>query len=262
MIPGPGGELRVRVYTPAAATPPLPALLYFHGGGFVAGGVDTHDAWTAWIADEVGTVVISVDYRLAPENPFPAAPEDAYAALEWTAAHAAELGVDPARIAAGGDSAGGNLAAVLALLTRDRGGPPLRFQYLDVPVTDDRMGTPSMRAFDDTPVWNRPANELMWRHYLGDGVRPGGPGVSPYAAPIRAADLSGLPPAFVATAEYDPLRDEGIEYAGRLLAAGVHTELRVYPRVPHGVVLLGGGFPVVRRIAEDHFAALRRALLP
>jgi acetyl esterase len=252
---GAAGGVPVRVFRPRAEGP-LPAIVYLHGGGFVSGELDYFGVRCLRLADLVPAVVVAVDYRLAPEHPYPAALDDTYATLEWLAGAAGELGVDPDRIAAAGDSAGGNLATALALLTRDRGGPPLRFQFLDVPVTDDRLATPSMRAFTDTPMWNRPDAVLSWRYYLGgDGIAP------PYAAPIRAADLSGLPPAFVAVCEFDPLRDEGIAYAQRLVQDGVPTELHLYPGAFHGAAIIAD-VALTRRMNADMIAALRRALHP
>lgn len=259
-IPGPDGapEVAVRVYTPAEQPGPLGALVYIHGGGFAIGDLDTAEMSALHIADEVGVVVVAMDYRLAPEHPFPAGLEDCYAALEWTAKNATELGVDPARIGVGGDSAGGGLAAATALLARDRGGPALAFQLLNIPELDDRLDTPSMRAYTDTPMWNRPNAILSWDYYLGEGKR-GTDGVSPYAAPARATDLSGLPTAFVAVCEFDPLRDEGLDYAQRLVQAGVATELHLYPGTFHG-----SGFvteaAVTLRMKRDLIDALRRAL--
>lgn len=248
----PGG-VPVRLYRPRVEGP-LPSVIYLHGGGFVSGRLDFFDVRCLRLADQIPAVVVAVDYRLAPEHPYPAALDDTYATLEWLASAAGELGVDPARIAAAGDSAGGNLATALALLTRDRGGPPLCFQFLDVPVTDDRLATPSMRAFTDTPMWNRVNAELSWRYYLGgDGE------ASPYAAPMRAADLSGLPPAFVTVCEFDPLRDEGIAYAQRLVQFGVPTELHLYPGAFHGAAIVAD-VAVTRRMNADMVAALRRAL--
>jgi acetyl esterase len=207
----------------------LPAAIFnVHGGGFIIGNLDIDHANNLRYTREIGVVVVSVDYRLAPEAPYPAGLEDCYAALVWTAKNAAELGVDPARIAIHGGSAGGGLCAALALLARDRGGPAIAFQYLGVPELDDRLGTPSMRAFVDTPMWNKPRAEISWDCYLGPGVR-GGADVPVYAAPARATDLAGLPPAYVSVMEFDPLRDEGIAYAQALLAAGVTTELHLFP---------------------------------
>jgi acetyl esterase/lipase len=248
----------VRIFTPAGAGGRLPGLLYIHGGGFVLGSVDASHDDALCIAAEVGAVVLSVEYRLAPEHPFPAGLEDCYAALTWTAANAADLGIDPGRLAVGGESAGGGLSAATALLARDRGGPALCFQLLGIPELDDRLDTPSMRAFHDTPIWNRPNAELSWDYYLGEGVR-GTAGVSPYAAPARAEDLTGLPPAYVTTCEFDPLRDEGLAYALRLVQAGVGTEVHHYPGTFHGSGLIPDA-AVSRRMAADRLGVLRRAL--
>ncbi|MGI5321420.1 alpha/beta hydrolase [Actinomadura nitritigenes] len=259
-VPGPAGapEVPVRIFTPAGAGGRLPGLLYIHGGGFVLGSVDAFHDDALCIAAEVGAVVLSVEYRLAPEHPFPAGLEDCYAALTWTAANAADLGIDPGRLAVGGESAGGGLSAATALLARDRGGPALCFQLLGIPELDDRLDTPSMRAFADTPIWNRPNAELSWDYYLGEGVR-GTAGVSPYAAPARAEDLTGLPPAYVTTCEFDPLRDEGLAYALRLVQAGVGTEVHHYPGTFHGSGLIPDA-AVSRRMAADRLGVLRRAL--
>jgi acetyl esterase/lipase len=199
---------------------------------------------------------VSVEYRLAPEHPFPAGVEDCYAALSWTAANAAALGVDARRIAVAGQSAGGGLAAATALLARDRGGPALCFQLLEIPELDDRLDTPSMLAFDDTPLWNRPSAVWSWKHYLGPDH---GGEVSPYAAPARAQDVSGLPPAYVSTMELDPLRDEGILYALRMLQAGVPVELHSYPGTFHGSALIPAA-AVSQRNAREVLDALRRAI--
>ncbi|MBP2477519.1 acetyl esterase/lipase [Crossiella equi] len=259
-VPGPEGapDVPVRVYTPDNEPGPKPAVLRIHGGGFVMGNLDMDAAISLTLADEVGAVVVSVDYRLAPEHPFPAAPEDCYAALVWLAKNAAELGVDPARVAVAGDSAGGGLAASVALLARDRGGPGLVLQVLNIPELDDRLTSPSMTAFTDTPMWNRPSAVISWDSYLGEGVRGTGD-VSPYAAPARATDLSGLPPAFVATCEFDPLRDEGLDYGARLVQAGVPTELHLYPGTFHGSSFLAE-VAVTQRMRRDLVDAVRRAL--
>lgn len=260
-IPGPSAapDIPVRVYAPSGRDSLLPGLLYIHGGGFVMGSVGGFDAEATRISAEVGAVVVSVEYRLAPENPFPAGLDDCYAALTWVAAHAGELGIDPERLGVGGESAGGGLSAAVALLARDRGGPRLCFQYLGIPELDDRLGTPSMLAFDDTPVISRPYVELSWDYYLGKGKR-GGPDVSPYAAPARAQDLSGLPPAYVTACEFDPLRDEGITYAQRLQQAGVPTELHLYPGTFHGSTPYVPDTAVSRRMVTDQLGALRRGL--
>jgi acetyl esterase/lipase len=248
----------VRVYAPEGADrDPLPGVLYLHGGGFSVGDLDSEHNGAARIAAEVQTVVVSVDYRLAPEHPFPAGLDDCYAALVWMAAHVDELGVDPDRLAVRGASAGGGLAAAVALLARDRGGPTLRFQALAIPELDDRLETPSMTEFVDTPMWTRARAENSWRQYLG--TEPGAPDVSPYAAPARAEDLSRLPAAYISVCEFDPLRDEGITYAHRLVQAGVHTELHLYPGTFHGSTQFAE-VDVSRRMQADDLGALRRAL--
>jgi acetyl esterase len=244
----------VRIYAPAGRTGPLPGVLCLHSGGFVAGGLDTVDVSARQIADGVGAVVVSADYQLAPEHPFPAGLEDCYAVLEWIAKNAAELGIDPARVGVYGESAGGGLAAALTLLTRDRGGPGLRFQHLEAPELDDRLDTPSMRSFTDTPVWHLANARASWRHYLASAAD-----VSPYAAPARAEDLSGLPQARISVSEFDPLRDEGIHYAHRLIQSGVPTELHTYPGTFHCAFVVPGT-AVTERMLADRVTALRRGL--
>ena len=258
-VPGPSDapDVPVRIYAPANREGAVPGLLYLHGGGFVVGDLDTFHMPLLRLVDELGIVIVSVDYRLAPEHPFPAPIEDCYAALAWVGAKAAELGIDPARLGVAGESAGGGLAAAVALLARDRGGPALSFQYLGIPELDDRLDTPSMQAYVDTPLWNRPNAIFSWTSYLG--AEPGGADVSPYAAPARATDLTGLPPAVVTTCQFDPLRDEGITYAQRLMQAGVNTELHHYPGTFHGSALVQTA-AVSRRMFDDEVAALRRGL--
>jgi acetyl esterase len=261
-VPGPPGgpEVPVRVYTPAAGgASDLPGLVYFHGGGFVTGSIELFHPDTLRIAAEAGVVVVSVDYRLAPEHPFPAPLEDCYAALSWVAGNAPELRIDPARLGVAGESAGGCLAAAVTLLARDRGAPRLCFQYLAVPALDDRLDTPSMMSFQDTPLWNRPNAVYSWACYLGDAGPPGGPDVAAYAAPARTADLAGLPPAYVTVCEFDPVRDEGISYAQRLLHAGVSTELHHYPRTFHGWSMITAA-SITQRMLADQRGALRRGL--
>jgi acetyl esterase len=228
-IAGPGGALRVRVYGPDDRTG-RPVLVYFFGGGWTLGSLDTCDAVCRALTNAVGCVTVSVGYRLAPEHPFPAAVEDCAAGVRWAAAHAADLGGDPDRLAVAGDSAGGNLAAAVSLLGRDRGGPPLRHQLLIYPNTDHRADTASLRASTDLLLFNRWSVDWYWGHYLADAAD----GENPLASPLRAPDLSGLPAATVLTAEYDPLRDEGERYAERLRAAGVPVEARRYAGMPHG----------------------------
>ncbi|HEV7470769.1 MAG TPA: alpha/beta hydrolase [Pseudonocardia sp.] len=258
-VPGPAGapDVTLRIYRPDEVTGPI-GIYDVHGGGFILGDIDASHAGNVALARAVGAVVVTVEYRLAPEAPFPAPLEDAYAGLVWFAEHAADYGVEPARIAIHGISAGGGLCAGLALLARDRGGPAIAFQYLGVPEVDDRLTTPSMTAFTDTPIWNRPNAIVSWDSYLGEGV-PGSADVSPYAAPARATDLSGLPPAYVSTMAFDPLRDEGIAYGLALLAAGVPVELHLFPGTFHGSTLIEGAAISQREITE-RVAVLRRAL--
>ncbi|MEV6483041.1 alpha/beta hydrolase [Streptomyces sp. NPDC051576] len=251
-------QIPVRVYRPAEPEGDLPGLLFLHGGGFVLGSVAAADADARRLAAEAGVVVVSVEYRLAPEHRYPAAVEDCYAALVWAAKNAAELGLDSDRLAVFGESAGGGLAAAVTLLARDRGGPPLRFQFLCTPELDDRLATPSMLAYADTPGWNLPAAELSWDHYLGEGVR-GGDDVPCYAAPARAEDLSGLPPTYITVCQFDPLRDEGIAYAQRLAQAGVLTELHLHPGTFHGSHQ-GNDATVTRRMLAEQVEALRAGL--
>ncbi|MFF3665663.1 alpha/beta hydrolase [Microtetraspora malaysiensis] len=243
-------DVAVRIYRPRQAQG---AIVWLHGGGMVFGDLDTEHPWAARIADGSGAVVISVDYRRAPEHRFPAALDDAYAVLSWTAERAAELGIDPERIAVGGHSAGAGLAAAVALRARAEQGPPIRFQLLNEPGLDDRQETWSQLHFTDTPWHDRDKITTAWRHYLGSAP------ATPYAAPARAADLSGLPPAYIATAEFDPVRDEGIGYALRLLQAGVSVELHQWPGTFHGSQAILSAEVSQRQIA-DLAAALRRAL--
>jgi acetyl esterase/lipase len=259
LVPGPQGapDVRLRIFTPDRTTAPA-AIYDVHGGGFIIGSIDIFDGQNARLARELGVVVVTVDYRLAPEHPYPAPLEDCYAGLVWTAENAGALGVDPARIAVHGESAGGGLCAALALLARDRGGPRIAFQYLGVPELDDRLDTPSMQAFTDTPIWNLPNAILSWDSYLGPGTR-GTPDVPAYAAPARATDLAGLPPAYVSVMEFDPLRDEGIAYAQALMQAGVSVELHAFPGTFHGSAIVEQA-AVSRREAEESLVVLRRGL--
>lgn len=257
-----GTDVPVRVYTPEpAGRGDRGAVLFLHSGGFVVGSVAVADAWTRAMAVELDAVVVSVDYRLAPEHPYPAALEDAWTALEWTVKQVDQLGIDPMRIAVAGESAGAGLATALAMLARDWGGPAICFQSLAIPALDDRMSTRSMQQFVDTPMWNRPNAELSWKAYLRGVAEPGSPDVPDLAAPARRADLRGLPPAFVSVAEFDPLRDEGLDYALRLVRAGVPTEVHLYPGTFHGsrsVEHTG----VSKRMTADLLSTLGRALAP
>ncbi len=256
-LPGPAGPLPVRVYASAGAGPaPLPALVYFHGGGFVLCNLDSHDGTCRSLANAAGCAVVSVDYRLAPEHRFPAAPEDCYAATRFVAENAAAFGVDPRRLAIGGDSAGGNLTAVVALMARDRGGPELRFQLLIYPVTDCAFDTPSYRENGEGYFLTAQQMRWFWEHYLARAAQA----ADPYASPLRAEKLEGLPPGLVITAEYDPLRDEGEAYAARLREAGVAVTLSRYDGMIHGFFGMGAAIERARAAVAEAGAALRTAL--
>jgi acetyl esterase/lipase len=258
--PGPKGgpDVFVRIYQPMDRPAALPALLWIHGGGYVLGSVERDDLLAKHLAKVGQCVVASVEYRLAPEHPFPAPVEDCYAALKWLAAHSAEFGVNKSRIAIGGASAGGGLAAGLALLTRDRAEVELAFQLLIYPMIDDRNIAPASATVPDTFVWTRENNLMGWRAYLGR--EPGGADVSPYAAAARGTDLKGLPPAYIPVGDLDLFVDENITYAQRLLAAGVPTELHVYPGAFHGFNGFVPGAEVSRRFNGDRDNALKRML--
>ena len=258
-IPGPAGELPVRLYRPASAPADalLPALVYAHGGGWVFGNLDSHDVLCAQLALEAGIAVFHVDYRLAPEARFPGAFDDVVAALQWVAANGASVGIDPTRLAIGGDSAGGNLAAAVALWARDNGGPKLLMQLLAYPVTDAVARTESYRHFEDGYGLNAVTMEWFFDHYTPEKANRGDWRVSP----LRAASLAGLPPALVVTAGYDPLRDEGRAYAWRLQQEGTQADLVEFGGMLHGFLrspmLLHGA----RRGTTLCAAALREALV-
>jgi acetyl esterase/lipase len=259
-VPGPQGDpdVRVRVYQPKDQPSTLPALYWIHGGGYVMGDIDQDDRLMMQLVKRIGCVAVSVDYRLAPEHPFPAPVEDCYAGLKWLFRHAGELGVEPSRIAIGGASGGGGLCAGLALLIRDRGEMKVALQLLIYPMIDDRNVTPASYAITDPRMWNRESNRLGWKAYLGrDG---GGADVSPYAAAARATDLSNLPPAYIPVGALDLFVDENIEYAQRLIQAGVPTELHVYPGAFHGFDLFAPSAAVSKQFKADRDSALRRAL--
>jgi acetyl esterase/lipase len=259
-VPGPpdAPAITLRIYRPLAGEGQLPGFYWIHGGGMILGNISQDDAACATYAEQLDCVVVSVEYRLAPEHPHPAPVEDCYAGLRWMAEHAAELGIDPQRIAVGGASAGGGLAAATALLARDRSGPEIAFQCLIYPMLDDRNETPSSREFDGIPTWGRTANITGWKALLGDAV--GTAEVSPHAAPARAADLSRLPPALIQVGELEVFRDEDIAYATRMLQAGVPVELHVYPGAFHGWDSAAPSAGVSRRMIADRMGALRRAL--
>jgi acetyl esterase/lipase len=256
-IPGKDGapDIPIRIYMPRVRPSAGPAFVNFHGGGFIMGDLESEHAKCLQMAAHAGCVSIGVDYRLAPEHPFPAGLEDCYQALVWANEHAAELGVDPSRIAIGGSSAGGNLTACVALMSRDKGGPQAALQMLFYPVIDDLCKTESMINGGDCHIWNTQNSLDMWDQYLGKDRQE----ISPYAAPSRATNLEGLPAAYVITCEHDPLRDEAILYAMRLMDAGVPVELCNYPGTVHG---FDGLIPsqVSARAVGDAIGALTRAI--
>ncbi len=243
-------DVPVRIYRPQRAQG---AIVWLHGGGFVMGDLETEHPWAVRVAHGSSAVVISVGYRRAPEHRFPAAVNDSYAVLSWAAEHAAELGIDPERVAIGGHAAGAGLAAAVALRARDQQGPPIRFQLLNQPELDDRQQTWSARHFTDTPFMTREKVAASWRHYVGSAS------ASPYAAPARAIDLCGLPPAYITSAEFDPNRDEALTYALRLLQAGVPVELHQWPGTFHGSQAILSA-EVSQRQMDELGAVLRRAL--
>jgi len=254
-IPGPAGEIPVRIYIPDAVGP-WPALVYFHGGGWVLGDLDGSDAQCRTLTKAVGCVTVSIDYRLAPEAKFPAPVEDCYAATLWVADNARDLGCEPTRLAVGGTSAGANLAAAVPLMARDRGQPAIAFQLLVYPITDGGMDTPSYRENAEGYFLTSAAMSWFWNHYVSSDADR----VHPYAAPINAIDLSGLPPALVITAEYDPLRDEGEAYAARLREAGVPVTCTRYDGTIHSFVSMAPNLEIGKRALEQIIEALRSTL--
>lgn len=255
-IPGPAGELPVRIFTPEG-TGPMGALVFFHGGGFVTGSIDLVDPICRALANRSGCVVVAPGYRLAPEHPYPAAPDDAYAAVSWLSDNAAEFGVDPTRIAVGGDSAGANLAAVTCLRARARGGPAIAFQLLVYPVTDCTGDYPSHRENGEGYLLTTSLLEWFLDHYMAGSGRE----AEPDLAVMNAPDLSGLPPAFILTAEFDPLRDEGEAYAARLEEAGVAVDARRYDGQIHIFFWLPAVIDRGRQAIDDAADAVRKALV-
>jgi acetyl esterase len=254
-LPGPDGELPVRIYRPDRDGP-LGTLVYFFGGGWTLGSIETADGVCRALANAAGCQVVTPGYRLAPEHPFPAAVHDCLAALEWVAAEAGALGVDPGRIAVGGDSAGGNLAAAVSLLARERGGPRLAAQLLVYPNTCYHADTESLRDNDDRWLFNRHSVDWYWRNYLSTPDD----GRDPLVSPLLADDLGGLPPALVITAEFDPLRDEGERYAHRLRESGVPVELSRYDGMAHGFFTMSGVLADARRAVREAAEYLRKNL--
>jgi acetyl esterase/lipase len=260
-VPGPPGapDVVVRIYRARAHDGIRPALLWIHGGGYVLGSIEADDLRIQQLAEAVECTVVSVEYRLAPEHPFPAALEDCYAALKWLSSHASDLRIDRRRVAIGGASAGAGLAAGLALLVRDRAELAVAFQLLIYPMIDDRNVDRASDACLDTLLWTRDNNRAAWRAYLGDVADTSGV-VSPYAAAFRATDVGGVPPAYLSVGELDLFINENITYAQRLIEAGVPTELHVYPGAYHSFDTLAPRSAVGRRFIADRDSALRRAL--
>jgi acetyl esterase len=254
-IPGPAGDIPARVYTPAGDGP-KPVIVYFHGGGWVIGDIDICDNPVRRIANRTGAVVVSVDYRLAPEHTYPAAFDDSYAATAWVAEHAAELGGDHERIATCGDSAGGNLAAAVAIAARDRQGPRLAAQLLIYPVTDFNFTTESYEQNGEGYLLTKGTMQWFWAHYLGAQEL----GKDAFACPARTDNLVGLPPAFVATAEFDPLRDEGEAYAANLRTAGIDVTAKRYDGMLHGFAWTLGATPSGAVLIDDLATAFRDVL--
>ncbi|MET8007814.1 alpha/beta hydrolase [Nonomuraea glycinis] len=255
-VPGPDGapDITVRIYRPIDQAGPLPGLYYIHGGGMILGDLTSEDNVATKICDAVGAVVVSVEYRLAPEHPHPAPVEDCYAGLVWTAKSATELGIDPQRLAIYGGSAGGGLTIGTALLARDRGGPALSFMMPIYPMIDDRNETPSSHEVTDIGLWDRATNIEAWAWYLG------GKDADQYAAPARAEDLAGLPPAYLDVGTVDLFRDEDVAFAQRLMQAGVPTELHVHPGSYHASEMFAPEAVLSQRIWAHRLDALRRAL--
>jgi acetyl esterase len=255
-IPGPGGEIPIRIYTPAGTgSGPLPCLIYYHGGGWVLGDIDGTDNICRMVANRTGCKIASVGYRLAPEHKFPAPLDDCYTALEWVAANGGSIGVDTGRLAVGGDSAGGNLAAAVALRARDEGGPALRMQLLVYPVTNHDFSTASYQTNGNDYLLTQDMMRWFWDHYLNGADDSKKAMVSP----LQADSLNGLPRAFVLTGEFDPLRDEGEAYAERLREAGVKVVHKRYDGQIHGFWQMPGIFPSAMQAADDSAAELKAA---
>ncbi|MBV8788210.1 MAG: alpha/beta hydrolase [Mycobacterium sp.] len=250
----------VRIYWPTDIDGPLPVVVFYHGGGFCLGDLDTHDPVARAHAVGARAIVVSVQYRLAPEHPFPAGVNDCWAALQWAAEHATELGGDPSRLAVAGDSAGGNLAAVTALLARDNGGPALRFQLLWYPTVTADLSLPSHQENATAPILDREVIDAFLSWYLPDIDITDPTALPTTLAPANAEDLSGLPPAYIGTAEHDPLRDDGACYAKLLSAAGVQAELSNEPTLVHGYVSFASVIPAAAEAADRGLAALQKAL--
>jgi acetyl esterase len=254
-LPGQGGDIPIRMYMPFGDGP-FPVLMYFHGGGWVLGNIESSDGLCRILANASKCIVVSVDYRLAPEHPFPAAVEDAYCATEWIAAHATDFGCAASRIAVSGDSAGGNLAAVVAQIARDRGTPSIQFQLLIYPVADAACDAPSYSENADGYFLTKAGMQWFWNHYIQNDADRN----NPLASPLRATNLASLPPALVITAEFDPLRDEGEFYAEKMRAAGTPVQLSRYNGMIHGFFTMSHLLDQGRTAMHEAAAALRTAL--
>jgi acetyl esterase len=257
-IPGPDGDIPVRIYRPEGDGS-RGGLVFFHGGGWVIGNLQSHDGLCRVLCAGAGVVVVSVEYRLAPEHPYPAGPRDAWAALGWVSEHAGDLGIDPGRLAVGGDSAGGNLSALVALRARDAGGPALRLQLLIYPATDLTFESPSIKENGEGYFLTEDSMHWFADHYLGPD-RQHGDGTDAAVSPARAASLAGVAPARVITAEFDPLRDEGDAYAARLAEEGVEVEHDTNPGMIHGFFQMGAMAPAANAAVERAVEHLRRAV--
>lgn len=256
-IAGPGGDIPIRIYTPAEApAAPMPALVYYHGGGWVVGDLDSHDPVCRSLANASACKIVAVDYRLAPEHPWPASPDDCFAATQWVASHADALGVNADQLAVGGDSAGGNLAAAVTQRARAAGGPAIAFQLLIYPALDATLSLPSIEENASGYFLEKVGMEWFYNHYLPDGADPKQPDISP----LFADNLTGLPSAYVVTAGYDPLRDEGRAYADKLKAAGVVVDDVLYPTMIHGFFGFQAGVETARGAIKQAGQALNAAL--
>lgn len=251
-------QLRLRVYRPVQAEAEMPGIYWIHGGGFLFGVPEQDEGLCIRFAKEVGAAVVSVDYRLAPEYPYPAAIDDTYTGLKWFFDHAGSLGVDSTRIAVAGASAGGNLCAAVTLMARDKGEIKPAFQMPLYPMLDDRMTSPASHEVMDMRVWNNVSNVFAWKAYIGDAA--GTDAVTPYMAPARAEDLSGLPPAYSCVSTLDPFRDDAMAYAARLAQAGVPVEFHLYPSAYHAFEAVAKGTAYSNQAIDEYVRVLNKAL--
>ena len=253
-IPGPESDIPIRLYYPKG-NPPFPAVVYFHGGGWVIGDLDTHHSFCHALANTSSCLIVSVDYRLAPEHRYPAAVEDAYAATKWVAENAAVMQADPDRLAVCGDSAGGHLAAVVAMMARDRKGPPIELQILIYPITDFNFDTPSYLENREGYVLTRDLMQWFWNHFIADEADAN----DPYVCPLQASKLSDLPGALIITAEYDPLRDEGEAYGEKMRAAGVNVKLTRYSGMMHAFIRMTAHLDKAKEALDEVSGTIREA---